>query len=375
MGTKIYHRLKNFVKTQRASVKPNESWRLEMPNTLLYSRRKRVLIRELKRRINNKSFDKLAALYGQKLPKVGLGRRLNALKQLAAEHWDFRKGKLRYEVDLETVKPGESVIDLNNPKIQQTIEKAAAGFGLTAPSKAGRNSYNGLIVPGGAGLSPYLRLKHALDQIGPNGQPVKFGWIALLGCDRVVKKDERNIAKVYAPKAKTEFDLMVAAAEKLLKPKLLRDVNMRRVGYAYDRQTRPHISYYKDINGTLILVFNAPIPAGQVKANTGRTYDFLRAASGKRLSRDKYVLLSSTARHRAFQHVDAERLLCLPTGISLETIGFSKNYSVNGLDPNIPPVQPPKEILQEIKSYIDALVKLKNATALGKRDKGIVSQV
>lgn len=361
MGLELFSLLKSITNAGR---KPSaaEAWCLEMPNTTIYARRRQAVLRELKNRLNNPGFDRLAELYGVELPAHNLFRRLDALHKLAAEHWDFRKGKMRYEVDFTTVAPGESVLDLNNPKIQRVIEEAAGSFGLTSPSQVSRDEYDGLIVPGGAELSPLLRLKYALEQVGPSGRPVKYGWIALLGCDRPVGKDELAKVKFYAPKAKTEFDLLVAAAESLLDLELVRDANMRRVGYAYDHETQPHVRYYRDVNDTLVLVFNAPIPANDFKANTGHTYDFLRAVSGPRLSRGKHILLSSTARHRAFQHVDAERLLSLPTGISLETIGFSKAYTVDGLMHDNPTVQTPKELLQEIKAYVDALVKLKNAT-------------
>lgn len=375
MRVRVYARLKSALKFRRLP-KAVEPWQFEMPNTSLFSRRKRALAREVKRRVNNPGFDQLAALYGVTLPKNNFGRRLATLKELATTHWDFRKGKMRHEVDFATVTADESVIDLASPKNQRVIEDAAASFGLAAPSHASRDSYDGLIVPGGTGLSPFLRLKFALGQTGPSGRPVEFGWIALLGCDRTVDKQERERVKMYAPKARTEFDLMVAAAEELLELTLVRDANMRKVGYAYDRETQPHVRYYKDVSGMLVMVFNAPIPVGDVKANTGHTYDFLRAASGPRIGRGRHVLLSSTSHVRAFQHVDAERLLSLPTGVSLETIGFGKNYSILGVDDSVmPPPRPPKELLQEIKSYVDTLVKLKKATTLTAKDKGVVSQV
>jgi hypothetical protein len=375
MRLAFHTRIKAIIRAKRTS-KTAKPWVLEMPNTHSHTRRKRTLARELKNRVNSPGFDRLASLYDETLPMDNVGRRLSAIRELAAKHWDFRRGKMRYEVDFSTVSPGESVIDLNNTRVQRTIVAAAADFGLTAPSHSSRDAYDGLIVPGGAELSPYLRLKYALEQTGPGGKPLRFGWIALLGCDRIVSKDEQGKVKAYAPQAKTEFDLMVAAAEKLLDLTLLRDANMRKVGYRYDRETWPHVRYYKDVSGTRVLIFNAPIPAGDVKANTGHTYDFLRAASGSRLTKGKHILLSSTAHVRAFQHVDAERLLSLPAGISIETIGFSKhNYSINGVTSESSPVHLPKELLQEIKSYVDALVKMNHALKQTKKEHETTSRM
>jgi len=355
------------VRKNRKLPKILETWRLEVPPTARFIKRRRLLRKELKHRIYNPGFDHLAALYGAKLPHAGVARRMKALQKLAAANWDFRKGKMRYDVDFDSLQPGESAIDLTDARIQKAIETAAVGFGLALPSHPSRDTYDGLIVPGGASWSPYLRLKYALEQRGPSGQPIRFDWIAMLGCDRIVSKAEHETIKEYAPKAKTEFDLMVAVAEDLLDVTLVRDAKMRRVGYAYDRETEPHVRYYKAADDTLVLIFNAPIPAGETKANTGHTYDFLRAASGPRLGRGRHVLISSTAHVRAFQHVDAERLLSLPTGISIETIGYSKKHDGGeGYDTQLHAL-PPKELLQEIKSYVDTLAKLQRATIFGSK--------
>ena len=55
---------------------------------------------------------------------------------------------------------------------------------------------------------------------------------------------------------------------------------------------------------------------------------------------------------------DAEKFLSLQTGVNLETIGYGRDYSMGAT--NGASNRPPKELLQEMKAYVDSLVRLNN---------------
>lgn len=331
---------------------------LEFPTASNLEDRKRFISQEITRRISAPEFDQLAGLYGETLPAANnYAARLTALERLAAIYWEFRRGRLRQDAGLAIISPEDQRhVDLNDPHVINTIEAAAARFGMAASSRASRSEYDGLIVPGAASVSPWLRLKYALGDIGPNQQRPHYGWIALLGSDREVGDAEREKVAYYAPEAKTEFDLLTTAVEQLLDVKSLGDLTLKNIGYDYAPDTRPHVRYYKTPEGVPIFVLNAPIPQGETKANTLRTYQLLRAAAGNRLSENKHVLISSMALVRPVQHTDAEKFLGLPTGVNLETIAYGKDYSTGAT--NTLSNRPPKELLQEFKAYIDSLVRL-----------------
>lgn len=336
----------------------NEFNTLEFPATLGLEERERFISQKIAHCISAPEFDQLASLYGEILPSPDdYPARLAALEHLAATYWEFRRGRSRQDAELATVSSEDRLlVDLDDPYAITVIEAAASRFGMAVSSQASRDMYDGLIVPGGASVSPLLRLQYALEQTGPSEHPLQYGWIALLGSDRKVGEIERAMVQTYAPDAETEFDLLTAAVEKLLDATPLRDASLESVGYEYNPDTRPHVRYYKTPEGMPIFVLSAPIPQDDVKANTLRTYQLLRAVAGKRLSADKNVLISTMALVRPVQHTDAEKFLGLPTGVNLETIAYGKDYSM-GLRNNRSN-RPPKELLQEFKAYIDSLVRL-----------------
>jgi len=346
------------------SAEPTNSQVVDRFNTLTFPKgadletRKHLMAQEIAHRIGAQEFDQLASLYWETLPATDdYAARLAALERLAATHWDFRRGRARQDAELTTVSPEDQLlVNLNDPYAIAIIETAAARFGMATSSQASRDTYDGLIVPGGASVSPLLRLTHALEQKGIDGRAPQYGWIALLGSDRKVGDAERAVVQFYAPDAETEFDLLAAAVERSLDITPLRDTVLQRVGYEYNPDTPPRVRYYKTPDDMAVFVLNAPIPDGEAKANTLRTYELLRAAAGERLSEGKHVLISSMALVRPVQHTDAEKFLGVPTGVNLETIGYGKDYSVGATGTSSG--RPPKELLQEIKAYIDSLVRL-----------------
>lgn len=353
----VLPRISNELASQPTDIRFNI---LEFPANSSLEDRKYLMSQEIARRISAPEFDQLAGLYGETLPPAtNSAARLAALERIAAIYWEFRRGRSRQDAGFTIISPEDQRhIDLNDPHVINIIESAAARFGMSTSSRASRDAYDGLIVPGAASVSPRLRLQYALEQTGPSGHKLQYGWIALLGSDRMLGESERGVVQAYAPNAETEFDLLAAVAESLLNVEPLRDATLKSVGYEHDSDTRAHAYYYKTGDGTPVFVLNAPIPQDDVKANTLHTYQQLRAVAGQRLSEGKNMLISTMALVQPVQHTDAEKFLGLPTGVNLETISYGRDYSM-GATNNLSN-RPPKELLQEFKAYIDSLVRLNN---------------
>src|SRR6185369_5555685 len=84
--------------------------------------------------------------------------RLDYLAKLAAERWDFRKGRERFEIT-ET-----DPMDDPGSELGKIIHAGARQAEMASPSKATLRHYNALAILGGAKKSPYNRLRYALEQ-------------------------------------------------------------------------------------------------------------------------------------------------------------------------------------------------------------------
>ena len=95
--------------------------------------------------------------------------RLDYLKKLAAEHWDFRKGRERYEIT-ETYAMDDA--DSEQGKI---IYEGASIAEMGTSSAATLQHYSIVAILGGANRAAYNRLRYALEQT------ITYDMLAYLG--------------------------------------------------------------------------------------------------------------------------------------------------------------------------------------------------
>jgi|SRR5688572_2103934 len=263
--------------------------------------------------------------------------RLDYLKGLAGEHWDFRKGRERYEVT-ESYK-----MDEPGNEVGKIIFEGSAIAEMGTSSEATLKHYSIMAILGGANKSPYNRLKYGLEQ------QITYDTLAYLGSERELPPAEKEEVKDYAAGAQTEFDLGKGAITSLM------DKNLTEEGVGeYELATSEwRMTRLQTKQGAPIFLLSAPPYLGGRRANTADTYDLLRRLEQESLSPVKNILFITGAIHRYAQYFDAMREICLRTGTDIETIGYDPPYMGKAFKPS--------EFLQELKAAADAAVRLRDA--------------
>lgn len=263
--------------------------------------------------------------------------RLDYLAKLAATHWDFRKGRERFQVT------EEQAIDAPDSDVGKRIYDGAYEAEMASPSKATLTHYSILAVLGGANKSPYNRLRYALEQ------RITYDAMAYLGSEREILPPEQEETKDYAPGARTEFDLGKGAILSLMSDRLA-------PGREYSVATSEwQLTRLQQNDGTPILLLSAPPFLGGKRANTADTYDFLRRLEQESFTPAKNILFATGAIFRYAQYFDAVREISLRTGVDIEVVGFEPAYSGLGFKAS--------QFLQELKAAADAAVRLRDAVA------------
>lgn len=264
-------------------------------------------------------------------------KRLDYLKGLAAEHWDFRKGRERYEIT--------ETYEMDEPGNEQgkVIFEGSAIAEMGTSSKASLKHYSIMAILGGANLSPYNRLKYGLEQ------DITYDMLAYLGSERVLPPAEKETVKNYARGAQTEFDLGKGAIVSLMNDKLTDNEE----GDYEIATSEWRMTHLLTKEATPIYLLSAPPYLGGRRANTADTYDLLRRLEQEALTPTKNILFITGSIYRYAQYFDAMREICLRTGTDIETIGFDPPYMGKAFKPT--------EFLQELKAAADAAVRLRDA--------------
>jgi hypothetical protein len=241
----------------------------------------------------------LLADFGQgPLPNGSLVERLSALEAISAHAWDYRRGRERHEAVGETF-PDERVA---------LIRAVATALGLAGRRPPACRSYDHLLVLGGGVRTMMARAELAVAVLHDG---VDVSAVAGLGCVRKLDKQVEGL-----PLCPTEGDAV--------------DLALRRAfGLGAPTGTRAGVTdagqpwwvrSYQD-SDPMVDVLAAPATRPCIQANTADTLvgwaEFVQpTAKGSRL------LVVTTDIFVAFQHCDTVRLLGLPYGCTLETIGF-----------------------------------------------------
>jgi hypothetical protein len=284
----------------------------------------------------NAGVAKVAALYDTKFGQIkDFDERLDYLKSVAAEHWDFRKGRERYEIT-ETYEIDEPGNDFG-----KRVFAGAAQAEMGVSSKASLKHYSVMAVLGGANHGPYVRLKYGLEQ------KITYDMLAYLGSERELPPAERATVESYAAGAQTEFDLGKGAIHSLLGKEL-----SGRGEYEF-YTSEWHVLHLQRKDGLPIVLLSAPPLLGGRRANTADTYDFMRRLQQEAFTPPKNILFTTGALYRYAQYFDAMREIHLRTGVDVEVIGFEPAYSGARFMPT--------QFLQELKAATDAAVRLRDA--------------
>lgn len=262
-------------------------------------------------------------------------KRIDRLAEIAAEHWDFRKGRERFEIT--EIQP----MDEPDSELGKIILEGARRMEIAISSPATLRHYSIVAILGGANKSPLNRLRYALEQ------HISYDMLIYLGSEREVQLPEQANVKDYASGAQTEFDLGKGALSSLL------GIQMAETGEYEVATSEWRITHLQSKDGKPIFILSAPPFLGGKRANTADTYDFMRRFFQEELTPKKNVLFTTASTYRYAQYFDAVREISLRTGVDVEIIGFDADYTGTETSPS--------QFLQELKAAADAAVRLRNA--------------
>lgn len=297
--------------------------------------------------VDNAALAALLGAFGGRLPAGDTAERLAWLDNFSAEHWDFRAGQERNlartaDFDAETT---------------ALILAVATALGLTATSPPAHRSYTHLLILGGLVRACLLRPRFAADLVA-GGLSVES--VSALSAYRPLRGDETGLIETLGQTGKSnEMQVMEAglvSAFQLGEPvdELFHDQPGGEFATSLVRTWRSGVLPVR-------LVIAPSAEPDMRRANTADTYAYW-ADSCVHLGPSDSILLVTSSIYLPYQHADAVRMLALPHGCSVETIGIDfSDPRLGGLR------QPftPANYLQEIRSAVRGISALHAAaTAL-----------
>ncbi|MEH1015039.1 hypothetical protein V6U90_18240 [Micromonospora sp. CPCC 206060] len=280
----------------------------------------------------------LVARFGGDWPDGGTGALLAALDAFSARHWDFRHGRERPDAS-------EPVLD---PETVELVLDAARALGLVEPVPPPIGRYTHLVVLGGLAHACLRRTSYAAHLLG--GGTAVTGEVAALGSFRPLSAVEtRMLTDAGITGCTTEVDALDAAVRAAF------GVPAPAEETAEDAD-HPHRAWstrtYRQPGGPPVRVLAAPSSEPTVRrAHTADTQRFW--AEHVSLAPGDRVLMVTAPIYVPFQHCDALRVLALPYGCGVDTVG---------VDPDLPTLRPlpepaltPGRYLQEIRSAIRSM--------------------
>lgn len=273
-----------------------------------------------------------------------LADRVDRLVSLSDE-WDFRKRTAQVEV---TAAHSESTRwtsqhSLLAPEQAAIATSAGNELGLASASHPQLASYDAVLVLGGARLSCLLRTEWAASVVSSG---VRAGEFVLLASERPVGASERDATDTYAPSADTEFDLFVSAASKVF------GVDAQSFEGQREEASNPNLSWeireYPVADLPRVIVMSAPSSDPQHRrSNSADTYKFY--IDRYHLSVGAKLLLVTSPIYVPYQQLEAIRVLTVPMGVRVETIGFPPEWHAE-----LQGMQGPQHYLQEMRSFLQS---------------------
>lgn len=253
--------------------------------------------------IDNPGLRELVELFGGTWPESSpLRQRIDALADFSVV-WDRRNGASRLDI----------VQTEQDDQVSRTVLGCAQRLGLVEPAPCVGGHYDWVLVLGGLANGCRSRTEFAASLLASSVLTAEH--LCLLGSFRALHEGEREEAADFAPGATTEVGMLSALADRTFpadaqwKTTLEGDPDKepRNAQLSAHRDSRPALSLYA-----------ARSSDPERNANSADTYrQFAEdvALDGGRL------LLISTHIYAPYQHWDAVRVLGLPRGVELETVG------------------------------------------------------
>ena len=271
-------------------------------------------------------------------PDVTLAARLNALDTFT-ERWDTRQGRER------NLAPD---LDLSERQ-QALVIEASNALGLRGDPPRHRH-YDHMLMLGGLVRACVARPSYAAHLIREG--EITAGEVTTLGAHRpFVGNEFEQAAELGWGDLTEEYEALDAGTRRafdLGEPEFEEGERFEDIGGTWG------VKHYRTADGLPVRVVAAPSSAPATRrANTADAYKFF-ADHGANLKPGERLLLISTAIYVLPQHVAALRILALPYGVEVDTIGGKPTNR-----PKLPLSHySPTKYLLEVRSTVRALAQL-----------------
>jgi hypothetical protein len=260
---------------------------------------------------------------------------LHRLAAFSAEHWDFRRGLERYQM-----------ARLNfAPDLDARIRAAVHALGFEGPARPALDRYDHVLVLGGGIRVLHARVEHTARLLAAG---VGAGRVGGLGSLReTIDREKREALKLGLGEQKTEAQVMETALRNALD---LGEPVEAREGINGAGQDWWLHSYDGEHGRAHVLAAPASRPGR--RANTADTL----AGWAELVARpepDHRVLVVTSDADVPFQHCDAVRVLGVPYGCGVETVGLDPDITARWLVP-----LSSTQLLQEVNSAIRSMRQL-----------------
>ncbi len=257
--------------------------------------------------------------------------------------WNFRS----LQKNAQDVKTGENarwLLDGSDLTEGQTLAalKAASKLGMMDGVSPAHSCYDAILVLGGARMSCFFRMKYAEELCAQHG--IAAGEITGLTAMRPIADSERSATDTYAPGAATEFDLMCEAVKRIFAPAAVKSVKKE---LSENSNRSWGIMQFEHEIPLTVLAAPSTEPDRR-RANTADTFSFWAEQQG--LNSPKRLLLVTSQIYVPYQQLEAIRVLGIPYGCSIETVGFPREWSEH-----LQGLQTAVNYLQEIRSALLAM--------------------
>jgi hypothetical protein len=265
---------------------------------------------------------------------------LEWLEDFAAANWNFRKG----ERDQVAATLQLSLLT------EKVVKAAAKALGLVEAGGWREGRYDQVLVLGGKARACLSRPLFAAKLIGKG--EFEVGAVTALGGFRKLNGEEKALVEqLEGTSLADEFEAMDAGLRRafdLGAPSSREGEDVDQLGASW------RIHGYATATGLPVSVVAAPSSEpGERRANTPDTFAWFATEFAK-LEQGQRLLVVTTDIYLPFQHADALRLLALPYGVEVDTIGMVPGKVDRRLAHNFEP----HNYLQEVLSAIRSLRKL-----------------
>ncbi len=278
--------------------------------------------------------------FGGEWPEGGLETRLERLVEFSGV-WDRRGGNSRLDI----------TADSGLTERASQILGWAAELGLVDVAEPTRRDHDAALVLGGLVTGCVSRVEYLADLL-KSGR-VRAERIALLGSFRQLQDQEQELVDEVAAGAATEVDVLMALAAHLDPRPAEWELTT-----AGDPVAAPKLAELIGHRGehpeTWVFAARSSDPDHR-PANTADTYR--QAARHLEFGAGTRLLLVTTHIYATYQHWDAVRVLGLPYGVGLETVGTPPGASRR--------VFTPDWYAQEVRSTLRSARALATAWAAG----------